>query len=243
MRRRFADLHLLPKLGDDEQTKGMLRKASELGYHLVAVPLSTFSIDVLSKKLMAACREVKVDFASRLDLKPKTPKELLHQLREFRRKVEIIAVACWSKDVARQAAKDHRVDILNFPSTDPRERFFDKAEAELASNSLAALEIDIKPLLTLRGPARIRFIAALRREVAIADEYGVPIVISSGATNPLQMRKPMDVAGLTTLFDMDKPKALNAVSKTPFSIVERNREKLSPNFIAPGIRIIRQGSN
>jgi RNase P/RNase MRP subunit p30 len=54
----------------------------------------------------------------------------------------------------------------------------------------------------------------------IADEYGIPIVISSGATNPLQMRKPMDVAGLTTLFDMDKPKALNAVSKTPFSIVE-----------------------
>jgi RNase P/RNase MRP subunit p30 len=166
MKRRFADLHLLPKLGDDEQIKSMLRKASELGYRLVAVPLPTFSIDVLSKKLMAACQEVKVDFASRLDLKPKTPKELLHQLREFRRKVEIIAVACWSKDVARQAAKDHRVDILNFPSTDPRERFFDKAEAELASNSLAALEIDIKPLLTLRGPARIKFIAALRREVA-----------------------------------------------------------------------------
>ena len=243
MKRRFADLHLQPKLSDNEQTGNMLRKASELGYRLVAVPLPTISMDVYAKKLMATCHKAKIDFATRLDLKPKTAKELLHQLRKFRRKVEVIAVVCESKEVARQAAKDHRVDLLNFPAIDPRERFFDKAEAELASGSLAALEIDIKPILTLRGPARIRFLAALRREVAIAEDYHVPVVISSGATNPLQMRKPMEMAALASLFDMNKPEAIEAVSTTPFSIIERNREKLSPKFVAPGIRIIRRGSD
>lgn len=243
MKRRFVDLHLQPNLSDTEQTRQMLAKASELGYRLVAVPLPTVSTEAFAKKLMPTCRENKLDFASRLDLKPRTPRELLQQLRKFRRHVEIIAVICESKEVARQAAKDHRVDLLNFPAIDPHRRFFDKAEAELASSSVAALEIDIKPLLTLKGPARIRLLAALRRETTIAKDYHVPIVISSGATSLLQMRKPLETAALASLFDLDKPTALDAVSKTPLTIVKRNREKLSPNFVAPGIRIIRRGSD
>jgi len=243
MKRRFADLHLQPNLNAAEQTRAMLAKASELGYRLVAVPLPTVSMETFAKKLAALCQENKLDFASRLDLKPKTSRELLQQLRRFRRRVEIIAVVCESKEVARQAAKDHRVDLLNFPATDPRRRFFDKAEAELASSSVAALEIDVKPIITLKGPARIRLLAVLRREAAIAEDYRVPVVVSSGATNPLQLRKPMEMAALATLFDLDKPTALDAVSKAPLTIVKRNREKLSPSFVAPGIRIIREGSD
>ncbi len=243
MKRRFADLHLQPNLNDAEQTRAMLAKASELGYRLVAVPLPTVSMETFAKKLAALCQENKLDFASRLDLKPKTSRELLQQLRRFRRRVEIIAVVCESKEVARQAAKDHRVDLLNFPVTDPRRRFFDKAEAELASSSVAALEIDVKPIITLKGPARIRLLAVLRREAAIAEDYRVPVVVSSGATNPLQLRKPMEMAALATLFDLDKPTALDAVSKAPLTIVKRNREKLSPSFVAPGIRIIHEGSD
>jgi RNase P/RNase MRP subunit p30 len=243
MKRRFADLHLQPNLNDAEQTRAMLAKASELGYRLVAVPLPTVSMETFAKKLAALCQENKLDFASRLDLKPKTSRELLQQLRRFRRRVEIIAVVCESKEVARQAAKDHRVDLLNFPATDPRRRFFDKAEAELASSSVAALEIDVKPIITLKGPARIRLLAVLRREAAIAEDYRVPVVVSSGATNPLQLRKPMEMAALATLFDLDKPTALDAVSKAPLTIVKKNREKLSPSFVAPGIRIIREGSD
>lgn len=243
MKRRFADLHLQPSLGDMEQTRNMLAKASELSYRLVAVPLPTVSTETFAEKLRATCKENKIDFATRLDLKPKTPRELLQQLRKFRRRVEIIAVICESKEVARQAAKDHRVDILNFPATDPRRRFFDRAEAELASSSVAALEIDIKPILTLKGPPRIRLLAALRRETATAENHHVPVVVSSGAASPLQMRKPLETAALATLFDLDKPTALDAVSRTPFTIVKRNREKLSPNFVAPGIRVIRWGSD
>jgi ribonuclease P/MRP protein subunit RPP1 len=195
------------------------------------------------QQLCSLCREIAIDFALRLNLKPKTPKELLQHLRRFRRKFEIIAVTCESKAVARQAAKDHRVDLLNFPSTDFRRRFFDKAEAELASNSQASLEIEIKPLLIMKGPARVRLLSALRREAAIAKDFHVPVVISSGATSELFMRKPLEMAALATLFDLDKPSALGAVSKNPLEIVKRNREKLSPRFIAPGIRLIRMGKN
>ena len=195
------------------------------------------------KGLLNACREARMDLATRVDLKPKTPDELLRTLRRFRRRFEIVAVMCESKDVARQAAKDRRVDLLNFPLLDFRRRFFDLAEAELASNGLASLEIDMKPLLTLEGSSRVRFLSSLRRETAIAKAFDVPIVISSGVSDELLMRKPLEQAALASLFDLDKAVALEAVSANSMSIVKRNREKLSPKFVAPGIRVVRRGKD
>jgi ribonuclease P/MRP protein subunit RPP1 len=164
-------------------------------------------------------------------------------LRRLRRKFEIVCVVCESKEVARQAAKDRRVDFLNFPSLDYHKRFFDRAEAELASNSLSALEIDVKPLLVLEGPARVRLLSSLRRETAIAREFHVPIVVSSGATNEMLLRKPREQAALAALFDLNEASALEAVSQNPLAIVKRNRQKLSSKFVAPGIRVIKEGKD
>lgn len=243
MKRIFADIHLKPNLADMERAKRMIMKAAELDYRLIAVPLPPGSTENYVVQLRSICKEASTDFASRLDLKPKTAEELTHLLRKFRRKFEIIAVVCESKAVARQAAKDRRVDLLNFPATDFRRRFFDEAEAELASKSLASMEIDIKPLLTLEGQVRIRLLSTLRRETAIAQHFHVPIVVSSGATDELTMRKPLEMAALTMVFDMDRASAIEAISKNPSAIVKRNREKLNPEFIAPGIRIIRRGKD
>ena len=243
MKRKYGDLHLCPDLGNDEQVTRMIRKASELGCRLIAMPLPPNFPEEKIRKLQGICEEHKIDFASRVDLKPETSEELIRNLRKLRRRFEIIAVVCESKHVARQAAKDRRVDILNFPSHNRRKRFFDKAEGELASNALGSLEIDIKPLLTLEGPARTRLLSSLRREVTIAENFHVPIVISSGATSELLMRKPREMAALTSLFDLDKSSAIQAISKNPMAIVKRNREKLSPNFVAPGIRLVRRGKD
>ncbi len=243
MKRLYADLHLCANLKDSEQVACMTRKASELGYRLIAMSLPSNFPKEKIQQLRNICKEAKVDFASRVDLKPRTPKELINSLRKLRRRLEIIAVMCESKYVARQAAKDRRVDLLNFPSISFRKRFFDKAEAELASNSLASFEIDIKPLLTLEGPARIRLLSSLRREAAIAQAFHVPIIISSGALNELLMRKPRELAALASIFDLDEASAMEAVSRNPFAIIKRNREKLSPNFVAPGIRLIRGGKD
>jgi RNase P/RNase MRP subunit p30 len=243
MKRIYADLHLRPNSKDLEYISQMINKASMLGYRVVALTFSSNLAEEEIRRLVDVSKEAKVDLASRVDLKPRTPEELIHGLRKFRRRFEIVAVVCDSKIVARQAAKDRRVDLLNFPSLDFRNRFFDRAEAELASNGLASLEIDIKPLLTYEGPARIRLLSNLRREAAIAKEFHVPIVVSSGVSDKTLMRKPKEVAALASLFDLDEASAIEAVSKNPIAIVKRNRDKLSSRFVAPGIRIIRRGKD
>jgi len=48
---------------------------------------------------------------------------------------------------------------------------------------------------------------------------------------------------IASLFGLDGNEALNSVSAAPATLVERNRQKLSSEFIAPGIRVTKQGED
>jgi len=241
--KKFYDLHLQLPLNDSELAERMIEKASWLGYAGVGVPLPYNVSDVTVSKLRQQCTDSGLDLVTRIDLTPKSADELLSQLRRHRRRFEVIAVSCLYKTVARQAAKDRRADLISFPSLDFRSRYFDNAEAELATSALASLEIDMSLLLSASSFERIHLFAHLRRETAIASKFPVPVVISSGARNEFLMRKPQDFAALAYLFDMPSASALRAVSENPLSIVARNRMKLLPSFVAPGIRVVKRGKD
>lgn len=234
------DIHLRPSIKDLDQVDKIITRSSELGYSFVGVSLPHDATLHEIHMLQKICSDRGIDLVTRVDVAPKTPRELLNFLRRFRRRFEIIAVTSISKPVARQAAKDRRVDLLLFP-TDPRKRFFDPAEAELASKALASFEINMTPLLSLKGVSRIRLLSCLRREAEIAKRFDVAIVLSSGATNEYFLRTPQDYSSLAKLFDLSQPKGLCALSENPMAIIDRNRKKLSPEYVAPGIRIIKRG--
>ncbi len=224
------DLHLRPR--SPEELEGMLRTASSMGYSGVGVFLEG------SKGIVKGGEASSLDLVSRVDLRPRNQNELLASLKGLRRRFEVVAVECASKAVARQAAKDHRVDILNFPSSIPaRKRIgFDRQEAALASGANCAYEINASDLLN-RGPANAaKIISMMGREAENARRQDVPIVASSGAGSSLLMREPRALASLLDLLGIGEEEALEAVSKNPQRIVETNRGKLGPEFVAPGVR-------
>lgn len=237
----YVDLHLCTPLNNIEKAKKMIAKSSEMGYAAVGIPLPVNVKPEEVEQLRKFCSDSGLDFVSRLDLVPRNSGELLSCLRRLRRKFEVISVTCRSKPVARQAAKDRRVDLLSFSGAQPLNRFFDAAEAELASASSASLEVAMSQLLSLEGFLRIRLISSLRRETTLAKSYHVPVVLSSGAADESLLRRPRDYLALTTLFDLDASVAVKAFSENPSSLVQRNRLKLSPDFIAPGLRVVRRG--
>ena len=242
MTRSFTDLHLRINPKDQKATENAIERAATLGYHKISIPFTGELIDDQIKNLKAACNQVGIDFVTRADYKPRNQEDLMRFLRKFRRKLEIISIICDQKEVSRQAAKDHRVDLINFPSLDYHKRFFDRAEAELASCTHTALEVDTKSILVLEGPSRVRLLSSLRREVTIAKEFHVPVVISSGATELQHTRMPRDLGSIAYLIGLSETEALDSVSTIPSAIVERNREKLTSNFVAPGIRVVKEGS-
>ena len=237
--KKFVDLHLRPPMNNLGQLERMVKQSSYLGYRSVGVPFRPNIRREETNQLKTICEGIEVDLVTRIDLVPRTSNELLRNLRRFRRKFEVISVTCNSKSVARQAAKDRRVDLLSFSSGFSRKRFFDNAEAELASKAEGALEIDMASLLHLTGFPRIRFLSNLRKEVAIAEKFKVPIVISSGAADVSLLRRPYDYAALATLFDLHTSLALRGLSENPLGIVERNRKKLSAGYVAPGLFVVR----
>lgn len=241
--RKFVDLHLRPPLNSLNQVKKMFARSNKLGYRMVGVSFPANIPRKVVHQLRKLANSVNIDLVTRLELAVGNRRELLNQLSRFRRKFEIISVKCTSKTVARQAAKDRRVDLLFFPAMHLHKCFFNRAEAELASKASASLEIEMAPLLALAGSRRIRFLSRVRREVEIAVKFDVPIVLSSGAKNMYFMRSPHDYAALASLFGMAQPLALCSFSETSLNLVERNREKLSPSYVAPGVRVVRRGKD
>ncbi|UCD96670.1 MAG: hypothetical protein JSV35_01055 [Candidatus Bathyarchaeota archaeon] len=239
--RTFVDLNLRPALHQEGQWNELISKAVTLGFNVVAVSLPMSVNKKIASQIREECQIKQLDFVSRIDLNPKSSPELLKQLQRYRWRFVILAVDCTKKAIARTAARDHRVDLLSFPSLDSRFRFFDQAEARLASQSNSALEIEIGMLLSVSGSYRARFLRSLRKEVAIAQKFGVPIILSSGATDPYMMRSPQDLACLSLLFGMLKESGLDAVSVAPGNLVERNRKKLRSDYVARGIRVVHQG--
>ncbi|MEM3013080.1 MAG: RNase P subunit p30 family protein [Candidatus Bathyarchaeia archaeon] len=239
----YVDLHLCPQANNFSYVNEMVEKAAAFGYKAVGITMSSNTTTEEIQKIKELCSKFEVDFVSRIDLAPKSAGELLKNLRDLRRKVEIIAVECMSKQVARQAAKDRRVDLIKFPFVNPKKRFFDAAEAELASGSSASLEIDMASLLTLQGFRRVVLLSSLRREVQIANKAHVPVVLSSGADDPILLRTADDYCSLAYLFGMEHSEARQAFSKNPKAIIERNRMKLSSEFVAPGVYVVRRGKS
>lgn len=243
MKRPFCDLHLKVEPKDTQATQQIIEKAAKFGYSAISIALSGHIDEPQVISLKSACKQVGLDFVVRADFKPRNREDLMRFLRKFRRKLEVISILCEDKELARSAANDNRVDLINFPSADYHKRFFDRAEAELASCSQTALEIDVKPLLMLEGPPRVRLLSSLRREVTLAKEFKVPIVLSSGIAEVQFMRMPRDLASLAYLFGLNETEALDAISANPMRIVRTNREKLDLSFVAPGIRVIKEGKD
>jgi len=233
--RKFIDSHLKPR--SDSELESMLRVSKETGFKAIA--MSSFNLDLLKAKKL--CDELGIDIVSRIDLKPKSESELTASLSRYRRRFELICVECLSKAVARKAVRDHRVDMLCFsPSLQTRSQvWFDRQAAALAKESNCSYEINAVPLLSLGPVLAARLIAIVMNEVQNALKSGVKVVLSSGAETRFQLRDPLGLASLTDLYGMNEETGLDTISTNPWKIIEKNRLKLDPGFIEPGVRLAR----
>jgi len=241
MKKIFVDLHLHPSIDQIDNVRCLLRRSADLGYNAVGLVFPPNVDNERIQVLRKECLNIGLDLITRVNLLPKNAKDLLRLLGKLRWKFEIIAVECASREVAIQAAKDWRVDLLLFAPENPRKHFFGPSEAKLASEKSAALEVNMASLIYLSGSSRINLMGALRKEVLIARKYGVPIILSSGASSPWMLRRPEDYAFLAYLIGLDLHTARQAISDNPRNIIERNRRKLSENYIYPGVYVIRRG--
>ena len=180
-----------------------------------------------------------IDIVKRLDLNPKNSNELLRSLRSQRWKTEIITVKCRSKSVARQAGRDRRVDLINYPIVDRwKDNHLNRQQAGLMRDSGSGYLIDLSRLLVDDRFKLRKHIEFIKRNKDNAVKRGVPVVASSCATDAWGLRDPHGLAALLSLLDVDEDHAIDMVSSVPHGLVNKNRVKLKDSYILEGVWVI-----
>jgi RNase P/RNase MRP subunit p30 len=160
--------------------------------------------------------------------------------KEARSSSAVIAVPLRGVDIANWAAEDERVDLLTLDKPN-NECVLRESTAKLAAVSGTALEVPIRPLLKSSGLARSRIIKVFRENVHTAVGTKMQVILSSGSKNMMSMRSPTAMRYVGLLLGLDWHYTKTAVHEGPQGIIDKNRKRLSPDFIAPGIEVVKRG--
>ena len=226
---KFCDINL--KITDKDV---MVKAAKEIGFQTIATCITeNAQLDELYK----VGEQHGVTIIRRVNLKPTTVSQLMGELHRWRANCELIGVECRSIAVTRQAAKDRRVDLLNFPIQNLK--FLRKIEARLISN--VTLEVIFNSIIKIERQMIPKAIGMLQQTITLAKKYNMPIIGSSGAANILEMKTPRDMAAFFQILGLSVEESLNAFSRNPHAIIEKNKSKLNSEYIGDGVQLIRGG--
>jgi RNase P/RNase MRP subunit p30 len=213
--KKFTDLNT------NLETPELIDFISKLGFSRIAY----------EKKIQS-----KADIVSSLNIKPKNISSLLSEVKTNRKEYEYISVTCLSKNIARHAGRDHRIDGIKFPVNSKVS--FDYHQANLMKKTGSAIQIDIVNLLE-QNPFKLeKNIQILHKQVRIAEKHGIPVILSSGAYYKYQLRTPRGIIALASLIQIDEDSATNMISEIPNAIIDKNRSKLSDKYIKSGVRLV-----
>lgn len=239
-KRQYADLHIKVIEGGSPPDL-LIKMAKHLGFSLIALA----SDDPSKIKDLESAKEVGkslgVDVALRLDLRPSNVNELKTYLRKLRRNVEIIGVYCSNVAIARTAARDRRVDIT-FYNPESLSSILDEGQVSLLVESGHYVEVNFVDLLHVSLDKQAKVLWDYRLMFRRVKKKGIPIIISSGASNIIDMRAPRELSALALLLldESDEKLARDMVSTVPMKLVQTNREKLSPSFVQPGVKVVNE---
>ncbi len=220
MGRKFIDfwVHLNP-----ENSPEILAKLRELGFHAAVAEFEGSSEEF--RETLRQAESMGLMLYRKLVIRVSGRRPLLSTLRENRGKYEVVSVFCEDLETALVAARDNRVDTIIIPP-EPEYRF-DKGVASLLRNRV---EVPFKLLIEDLENSLKTY-----REVfnILARKTGV--IVSSGASSTQGLRTPWQLLSLPMIMGYSQEEALKTISDECWSIISINLEKLSPNFIAPGV--------
>jgi len=164
--------------------------------------------------------------------------ELKAKLQSVRSKVTLVLVSGGKYEVNRSACEDSRVDVLCHPYLGRADPGIDHICARAARENNVALEINFSTILN--SPNRPKTLSQIRKMVEICEKYEAPIVITSGAKNPWEMRAARDLAALAATLGVDIAYAIRSLSVYAKNLIEVNRQKLQGSRVGDAL-IVREG--
>ncbi|MFB6166983.1 MAG: ribonuclease P protein component 3 [Candidatus Nanohaloarchaea archaeon] len=237
MDREFYDLDIQSEFSSgDDSVEELAERAERLGFSGIAVSDYAAELEDLEEP-RSSIREADtgIDLHLGVKLRPGDPEELGDMLQVFREETEVVVVHGGDADVNRAATGDTRVDILSHPDMERKDSGLDHVMAKQAAENNVAIEVNIRQLLETYGKVRSHVLSHMRRNMMLCQEFGAPVLASSGATSLHHLRAPRELAAFPQVLGMEVGESFETVSDVPRRILRRAERVTSEDFIRPGV--------
>jgi ribonuclease P/MRP protein subunit RPP1 len=137
-------------------------------------------------------------------------KGLLAELRRMARDAQIVLVNAGDNAFNRTAITQRRVQVIRHVHKAERDAF-DHVTARMAADRGVAVDLSLRPLIQMRGPARQKVLQRYREIMVLQRRFRFPLTISSNALSVLEQRSVREMTGLCSLFGMTEEEVLEAL--------------------------------
>jgi ribonuclease P/MRP protein subunit RPP1 len=151
----------------------------------------------------------------------------------YRPKTTLLLVRGGDDDLNRLAVEQPRVDVLTRPMAG--DGGFNHVLARAAGDNGVRVEFDLGPVLRSDGGRRVQTLQDLRLLRKLVRKYDVPYVVSANPGSQLELRAPRELVAVGEVVGFD-PEEIRTGLREWGRLAERNRERSSDSFIAPGVQ-------
>jgi len=177
--------------------------------------------------------EYGVDVVDAIEIRADNPEVAAGHLGNYRPKHTVLALHGGTNALNRFAVEQDRVDVLAHPMCDRGN--FNHVLAKAAVEHGTRVEFDLSRVVRDDGGPRVQALQDLRKLRELVEKYDVPYVVSANPTSHLQLRAPRELAAVGQTIGFSKEQ-IRAGLEEWSNLAERNRERLSDEFIAPGVK-------
>ncbi len=216
--RKYVDLKLWGSKSNEKELTILFRTGVEMGFWALGFACVPENLERTQKFVKNLTSQGNKVFTS-VEIEIHNPASLRTVSKLSKKKLFLSAVP-FTLEMARRAVK-LRIDSLVLP-IDRNRLVFDSVCAKELSRREGFLEIHLVDLLKSGSRKLLRAIRMIRLEIKIARKYGIPLLVSSGATRPVEILDPIVMASVAeTLLKIPREAALNSISDFPCSILEK----------------------
>ncbi|MFW9990497.1 MAG: hypothetical protein ACFFD4_00415 [Candidatus Odinarchaeota archaeon] len=162
--------------------------------------------------------------------------EIKAALNAWRKSYTVICVKCNAAEITKWAVQDNRVDGILFPQK-LGSRLFDLATARMCKQQDKFLLV---PMARFLANPRVQIARDSRRMLFYAEKKDCAVICCTRAANVNHLRTDLELAGLLAeVSGYPGDKLVKSMNSTLSDTVKRNLFKNSPDYVGPGVTIIR----
>lgn len=174
-----------------------------------------------------------VDVVDAVEVVAGEPSQVRGHVGRLRPETTVVAVRGGSPDLNRYAVESPAVDVLAAPMRG--EGDVNHVLARAAADNGVRLEFDLGRVLRSSGGPRVRALQGLRKLREMVEAYDPPFVASARPSVHLQVRAPRELVAVGEQVGFDAGQVREGLREWG-RLAERNRERRSGEFIAPGVK-------